>query len=202
MRLYAGLGHDNCIAKTLLEQVHFPESITITGEVPDPRPYIAQSSVYIAPLRVGGGTRFKLMEAMAMRKPIVTTTLGCEGFAVQSGGGVTITSEEGQGTRVKLYLSACPDCVVHPSESRADVLQEAPPPLKRILVVEDQPEVRAHVEKLLGRLVICCANLAPRKMKFGLSEGMVLAASDSDGKSPGLFLLSPDSGAQPGMRVK
>jgi methionyl-tRNA synthetase len=46
------------------------------------------------------------------------------------------------------------------------------------------------------------ANLAPRKMKFGLSEGMVLAASDPDGKSPGLFLLSPDSGAQPGMRVK
>lgn len=74
------------------------------------------------------------------------------GFAVQSGGGVTITSEEGQGTRVKLYLSACPGCVVHPSESRADVLQEAPPPPKRILVVEDQPEVRAHVEKLLGRL--------------------------------------------------
>jgi len=46
------------------------------------------------------------------------------------------------------------------------------------------------------------ANLAPRKMKFGLSEGMVLAASDADGKSPGIFLLSPDSGAQPGMRVK
>jgi methionyl-tRNA synthetase len=43
------------------------------------------------------------------------------------------------------------------------------------------------------------ANLAPRKMKFGLSEGMVLAAS---GDSPGLFILSPDSGAQPGMKVK
>jgi methionyl-tRNA synthetase len=43
------------------------------------------------------------------------------------------------------------------------------------------------------------ANLAPRKMKFGLSEGMVLAAS---GEGPGIFLLSPDSGAQPGMRVK
>jgi len=46
------------------------------------------------------------------------------------------------------------------------------------------------------------ANLAPRKMKFGLSEGMVLAASDADGNSPGIHLLSPDSGAQPGMRVK
>ncbi|MDD2743242.1 MAG: methionine--tRNA ligase [Rhodocyclaceae bacterium] len=55
---------------------------------------------------------------------------------------------------------------------------------------------------LIGRLTVMVANLAPRKMKFGLSEGMVLAASDTDGKSPGIFLLSPDAGAQPGMRVK
>ncbi|MFH1872114.1 MAG: methionine--tRNA ligase [Pseudomonadota bacterium] len=55
---------------------------------------------------------------------------------------------------------------------------------------------------LVGRLTVMVANLAPRKMKFGMSEGMVLAASDADGKSPGLFLLSPDSGALPGMRVK
>jgi methionine--tRNA ligase beta chain len=56
--------------------------------------------------------------------------------------------------------------------------------------------------QLVGRLTVMVANLAPRKMKFGLSEGMVLAASDPEGKSPGLFLLSPDDGAQPGMRVK
>ena len=52
---------------------------------------------------------------------------------------------------------------------------------------------------LVGRLTVVVANLAPRKMKFGLSEGMVLAAS---GEVPGLFILSPDSGAQPGMKVK
>ncbi len=52
---------------------------------------------------------------------------------------------------------------------------------------------------LEGRLTIMVANLAPRKMKFGLSEGMVLAASDESG---GPFILSPDAGAQPGMRVK
>jgi methionyl-tRNA synthetase len=56
--------------------------------------------------------------------------------------------------------------------------------------------------QLIGRLTVMVANLAPRKMKFGMSEGMVLAASDGDGKTPGIFLLSPDSGAQPGMRVK
>ena len=54
-------------------------------------------------------------------------------------------------------------------------------------------------ERLKGRLTVAVANLAPRKMKFGVSEGMVLAAS---GDGPGIYLLSPDSGAEPGMRVK
>jgi methionyl-tRNA synthetase len=53
-------------------------------------------------------------------------------------------------------------------------------------------------EALKGRLTVMVANLAPRKMKFGVSEGMVLAAS---GDTPGLFLLSPDGGATPGMRI-
>ncbi|MFO1316675.1 MAG: methionine--tRNA ligase [Burkholderiales bacterium] len=52
---------------------------------------------------------------------------------------------------------------------------------------------------LVGRLTPMVANLAPRKMKFGLSEGMVLAAS---GDGAGIYLLAPDSGAEPGMRVK
>ena len=53
--------------------------------------------------------------------------------------------------------------------------------------------------KLEGQFAVVVANLAPRKMKFGVSEGMVLAAS---GEGPGIFLISPGSGAQPGMRVK
>jgi methionyl-tRNA synthetase len=53
-------------------------------------------------------------------------------------------------------------------------------------------------QTLKGRLTVMVANLAPRTMKFGVSEGMVLAAS---GEAPGLFLLSPDSGATPGMRI-
>ena len=52
---------------------------------------------------------------------------------------------------------------------------------------------------LKGKLVVMVYNLAPRKMKFGLSEGMILAASDSEG---GIFVLSPDSGAQPGQKIK
>jgi len=61
-------------------------------------------------------------------------------------------------------------------------------------------------EKLEGRFAVVVANLAPRKMKFGLSEGMVLAASwdknEKAGEGPGIFLVAPDAGAEPGMRVK
>ncbi len=82
--------------------------IVITGEVPDVRPYIAQADVYIAPLRAGGGTRFKLLEAMAMRRAIVTTALGCEGFEVTSGRELLIADrpQEFAGAVIELLRSA------------------------------------------------------------------------------------------------
>jgi len=58
-------------------------------------------------------------------------------------------------------------------------------------------------EQLVGKLTVLVANLAPRKMKFGMSEGMVLAASAADEKAnPGLYILEPHSGAVPGMRIR
>ncbi|MGZ5271408.1 MAG: methionine--tRNA ligase subunit beta, partial [Ramlibacter sp.] len=58
-------------------------------------------------------------------------------------------------------------------------------------------------EQLVGKLTVVVANLAPRKMKFGISEGMVLAASHADEKAvPGIHVLEPFAGAQPGMRVR
>ena len=57
-------------------------------------------------------------------------------------------------------------------------------------------------EDLIGQLTVMVANLAPRKMKFGISEGMVLAASHADEKAePGIYILNPWPGAQPGMRI-
>ena len=53
-------------------------------------------------------------------------------------------------------------------------------------------------EKLIGLKIICVANLKPRKMRFGVSEGMILAASNDE---EGVFILHPDQGAKPGMRV-
>ena len=58
-------------------------------------------------------------------------------------------------------------------------------------------------EDLVGKMTVLVANLAPRKMKFGLSEGMVLAASHADEKAhPGLYVLEPGPGAVPGLRVR
>jgi sugar transferase (PEP-CTERM/EpsH1 system associated) len=59
--------------------------VTLTGWVDDVKPYIAGATVYVAPLRVGGGTRLKLLQAMAMGAAIVATSLGAEGFPVTHG---------------------------------------------------------------------------------------------------------------------
>jgi sugar transferase (PEP-CTERM/EpsH1 system associated) len=67
--------------------------ITITGYVDDVRPYISGATVYVAPLRVGGGTRLKLLEAMAMGKAIVSTTVGAEGFPVVNGQELILADE-------------------------------------------------------------------------------------------------------------
>jgi glycosyltransferase involved in cell wall biosynthesis len=60
-------------------------SVTLTGFVEDVRPYIANAALYVAPLRMGGGTRLKLLEAMAMGKAVVATRLGAEGYPVTDG---------------------------------------------------------------------------------------------------------------------
>ncbi|CAB3776152.1 methionine--tRNA ligase [Pararobbsia alpina] len=57
-------------------------------------------------------------------------------------------------------------------------------------------------EQLVGKLTVVVANLAPRKMKFGISEGMVLSAAGDEKVQPGLYLLEPHNGAKPGMRIR
>lgn len=60
-------------------------AVVVTGEVEDVRPYLAQAAVFGVPLRFGGGTRFKVLEALAARVPVVSTTLGAEGIGVTHG---------------------------------------------------------------------------------------------------------------------
>ena len=60
-------------------------SINVTGRVDDVRPYMEKAAAYVVPLRIGGGTRLKIYEAMAMEKPIVSTTVGAEGLPLRDG---------------------------------------------------------------------------------------------------------------------
>jgi sugar transferase (PEP-CTERM/EpsH1 system associated) len=59
--------------------------VEVTGRVDDVRPYIAQAAIFVTPLRIGSGTRLKILEAMAMGRPVVSTRVGCEGLAVTPG---------------------------------------------------------------------------------------------------------------------
>jgi sugar transferase (PEP-CTERM/EpsH1 system associated) len=67
--------------------------VVITGYVDDIRPYVYRSSVYIVPLRVGGGTRLKILDAMAMSKAIVSTSVGCEGIDVENDKNILIADD-------------------------------------------------------------------------------------------------------------
>jgi glycosyltransferase involved in cell wall biosynthesis len=67
--------------------------ISVTGTVPDVRPYFEQAKVYVVPLRSGSGTRLKILEAMAMGLPIVSTTLGFEGLDVRPGRDLLVADE-------------------------------------------------------------------------------------------------------------
>lgn len=59
--------------------------VTVTGEVPDVRPHLARAALVAVPVRMGGGTRLKVLEGLALAKPMVSTTLGCEGIEVRHG---------------------------------------------------------------------------------------------------------------------
>jgi polysaccharide biosynthesis protein PslH len=69
----------------LIELSQRDPAIIVTGRVDDVRPYMERAAAYVIPLRIGGGTRLKVYEAMAMEKPIISTTLGAEGLPVRDG---------------------------------------------------------------------------------------------------------------------
>jgi glycosyltransferase involved in cell wall biosynthesis len=91
-----------------LDALRQRRGIVITGDVPDTRPYIAGADVYVIPLLSGGGTRFKVLEAMTLRRPIVSTTMGCDGFPISPGREAILADEPDQFARaaVELLLDA------------------------------------------------------------------------------------------------
>ena len=77
----------------LLDLSQHDSSVVVTGRVEDVRPYMERAAAYIVPLRIGGGTRLKIFEAMAMEKAIVSTTVGVEGLPVRDGVDLLLADE-------------------------------------------------------------------------------------------------------------
>ena len=122
--------------------------VDVTGSVEDVRPHMAEGSVYVVPLRIGGGTRLKIFEAMAMGKAVVSTTIGAEGLPVTSGRDIVIADEPQQFAEAVVRL-------VRDDEFRRRLEVEA-----RTLVVEryDWSAVARDFEEALER--VCRARVA------------------------------------------
>ncbi len=116
--------------------------IEVTGRVEDVRPHVAAGAVYVVPLRIGGGTRLKIFEAMAMAKAVVSTGVGAEGLPVTHGRDVLIADEPARFAQSVVHL-------IRDVEARQRIEREA-----RRLVVEqyDWSAVAQDFEAALSRL--------------------------------------------------
>ena len=123
--------------------------VEVTGRVDDVRPHIARGSVYIVPLRIGGGTRLKIFEAMSMAKAVVSTTVGAEGLPVTNGRDIDIADEPSRFAHAVVHL-------IRDTEARRAIEEAA-----RRLVVEryDWSAVANDFEEALLR----AAGLATRE---------------------------------------
>ena len=115
--------------------------VEVTGRVDDVRPHIARGSVYIVPLRIGGGTRLKIFEAMSMGKAVVSTTVGAEGLPVTNGRDIDIADEPSRFAHAVVHL-------MRDTQGRRDIEAAA-----RRLVVEkyDWSAVASDFEEALLR---------------------------------------------------
>lgn len=125
-----------------LDTLRSHPSIEITGAVPDTRPYIHRATAYIIPMRIGGGTRFKALEAMACGAPIVSTSLGVEGIDVRNGEEMLIADAPEEFAAAVLRLLA------EATETDAAV------PVRRLLGAQGRRFVEAHYgwEQIIPRL--------------------------------------------------
>ena len=83
--------------------------VTVTGSVPGVRPYLASSAVAIAPLQIGSGTRVKILEALAMRKAVVSTSVGCEGLSLVPGKHLIVADQPEEIVQAVVALMNNPD---------------------------------------------------------------------------------------------
>ena len=98
--------------------------LRVTGSVPDVRPYIEGAAVFVVPLRVGGGTRLKIYEALAMERPLVSTTIGAEGLPLEPGQHLLIADDPDAFAGAVLSLLADPSGGIRMGQASADYIRE------------------------------------------------------------------------------
>lgn len=101
-----------------LEPLRAMTGITVTGKVDEVQPYLARAAVYVIPLRIGSGTRLKLIEAMAAGKAVISTTVGAEGFDITPGENILIADKPEE------WVAAAIDLLEHPNR-RAELAAAA-----------------------------------------------------------------------------
>ncbi|MEO5898380.1 MAG: glycosyltransferase [Vicinamibacterales bacterium] len=119
--------------------------IEVTGRVDDVRPHVAAGQVYIVPLRIGGGTRLKIFEAMSMAKGVVSTTVGAEGLPVTPGRDIVIADEPARFAQAVVHL-------IRDADARHRIEEAA-----RRLVVE-RYDWAAVAHDFEDALIAACAN--------------------------------------------
>jgi glycosyltransferase involved in cell wall biosynthesis len=108
----------------LLELSKRDPAVLVTGRVEDVRPFMEKAAVYIVPLRIGGGTRLKIFEAMSMKKAIVSTTIGAEGLPVSDGNELCIADAPESFAAAVIQLLTKPDLAEQMGERAGTVVRE------------------------------------------------------------------------------
>ncbi|HEX7024151.1 MAG TPA: glycosyltransferase, partial [Gemmatimonadales bacterium] len=97
--------------------------VTVTGTVPDVRPYLASAAAMVVPLRVGGGTRLKIFEAMAAGTPVISTTIGAEGLPLTPGDHLLIGDSSDQLARAAIRLLQDPEAAARMAAAAAALVR-------------------------------------------------------------------------------
>ncbi len=134
-----------------LSKLHDGRTIWVEGNVPSVEKYYRQATVSIVPLRMGGGTRLKILEAFAMGRPVVSTSIGCEGLRVENGEQLLVSDDPNE------FATACIDLLQNPPRREALVLHA------RKLVERHYrwESIRTLVQNLYGELI---GEESPREM--------------------------------------
>lgn len=93
----------------LLAKMSEDSGLRVHGYIDDVRPLVAKAAVYVVPIRVGGGTRLKVLDALAQGKPIVSTSIGCEGIRVTAGHNIELEDDPGAFARRVVALLNDPE---------------------------------------------------------------------------------------------